>query len=84
VEIGTDGFWSWQFMHREAEKGLILFPEGREGREWSHVADELSKVSSCFKAKTGSLSSGSPPTVVLSQVCALAMEEASSKFSDTQ
>jgi len=30
-------------------KGLVLFPEGRNGRGWSRVSGELSKVSAFFE-----------------------------------
>jgi hypothetical protein len=31
-------------------KGLVLLPEGREGRGWSRVAGELSKALACLEA----------------------------------
>jgi hypothetical protein len=30
-------------------KGLVLFPKGRDGRGWSRISGELSKVSSFIK-----------------------------------
>jgi hypothetical protein len=44
-------------------KGLILLPEGREGRGWRCVAGELGRVLTFCKAKTSSLASGFPSPV---------------------
>jgi hypothetical protein len=41
-------------------KRLILFPEGRDGRGWSHVSGELSKALAFLGAMDGSSSSGGP------------------------
>jgi hypothetical protein len=42
-------------------RGLILFPEGCDGRGWSHVSGELSKALAFLGATDGSPSFGGPP-----------------------
>lgn len=57
--IGQASFWNWEFSVEGGRNGLILLPKGREGRGWSRVAGELSKVLGFFEAMTV-LSSGVP------------------------
>jgi hypothetical protein len=48
-----------------AEEGIILIPEGREGRGWSCFAVELGKVIAFFEASIGS--GLVPPSSVLKE-----------------